>query len=186
MRSPHASARDLAAVLGALSLVLVATAGALRLVDAVPGIIRGEPRGTRRLDSVADAERVLRAPLWLPAAAGPGVRRAPASLLVHRSPPRWVTVTFVDETGDAALMMLEMLDGARVLPSRALPRGRVLHVVPVSVSGADATLSRLVGQDGRLWHDVAWQRDGRGFVLRSWGPVEDLLRIASSTRRRER
>jgi hypothetical protein len=167
-----------------LSLVLGATAGVLRILDALPGRLRHEPPGVRRVASVEDAERVVGARLWLPAYFPDSLRWPPATVTVHAGPPPAVTLAFEDAAGEVVLLLVESLARRLAAPPPAPAAPQVLQVRPVVIGDAEATLSRFVGHDGRVWHDLAWTLDGRSLVLRSRGPAEDLVRIGGSIRSR--
>jgi len=49
-----------------------------------------------------------------------------------------------------------------------------------------ALVMRVVAPDGKVIHDVTWDRDGRRVTLRYHGPVEELLLIAASFERTPR
>lgn len=184
MNGEHARLAELGRFVVSLSLVLGATAGALRILDALPARLRHDEPGVRRVASVADAERVLGASVWMPAYFPDTLRWPATAVAVHAGPPPAVTVAFADGAGDVAVIIVESLATAAVIPPVLPPQGTMLQVRSITVNEAEATLSRFIGLDGRVWHDLAWSRDGRTLVLRSRGPVEDLLRMAGSIRPR--
>jgi hypothetical protein len=167
-----------------LSLVLGATAGVLRLLDVLPGRLRQEPSGVSRVVSVADAERVMGARVWLPAYFPDTLRWPATAVTVHPGRPRAVTLAFADASGEVVLLLVESLSPSAAIPPPLPARGQLLYEGPVTIGDASATLSRFVGDDGRVWHDLVWSRDGRTLAMRARGPVEELVRVAASVRPR--
>jgi hypothetical protein len=43
-------------------------------------------------------------------------------------------------------------------------------------------LRRIVGPDGHVWRELVWRQKGRQVVLRSSGSVEEMMRMARTTR----
>ena len=175
---------ELGAIVVTLTLVLGATAGALRLLDTLPSRLRHEPPGVRRVATVADAEQAVGERIWLPAYFPDTLKWPATSVTVHAGPPPTVTLAFSGPGDEVVLLMVEST-ARRLATSLPAPRARdMLDVRSVVVDGVEATLSRFVGDDGRVWHDLAWTRDGRTIVLRSRGPADELLRMAASIRPR--
>lgn len=184
MRLDREAVREVAGIVMALSMVLGVTAGLLRVADSVPGLIRGEPKGATRLLSIDAAERRLGERLWLPAYFPDTLSWPPAAIVVRRGPPPSVAVTFVDRGGEPALVLGQSLGTTAPVPEELQARDPVLHRVTVPLHDGRATLLRLAGRDGRIWHDLAWEMEGRRIVLRSRGSVDELLRMARSVRHR--
>ena len=52
----------------------------------------------------------------------------------------------------------------------------------VALGGREATLARVVGDDGEIWNELTWEQGGRSLLLRSRGSIDELLRMAHSAR----
>jgi len=168
-----------------LSLVLGATAAALRALDALPAYLGGAARGVERFHSVEEVERRLRERLLLPSYFPDTLRWPPAEIRVHAGPLPSVALTFAGSERDARLVVFQSFGALGIPPPQLLPAGRVLQTVTVPLHGTQAALSRVLDGDGRLWHELGWSTGERRIVLRSRGPVDELLRMAESVRSRE-
>ena len=166
-------------MLWTLALVLVGTAVLLSGLDALPSWLRGEPRGVRRVASVEDAERRLRARLMLPSFFPDTYRWPPAAVRVTRDDGGAVALSFDARDGTAALLLAETVGGTGPLGSGLLPESAVIQKQSAPL-GDGATLSRIVGEDGTLLNQLEWTAAGRRFVLRGRGSLEGLMKMARS------
>ena len=165
-----------------LSLVMGATAAVLRAVDALPAYLGGAARGVERFHSVEEVERRLRERLLLPSYFPDTLRWPPARIRLHTGPPPSVVLTFADRGGEPWLVVFQSFGALGTPPPQLLPAGRVLQTVTVPLHGTQAALSRVLDGDGRLWHELGWSTGERRIVLRSRGPVDELLRMGESVR----
>lgn len=177
--------RELTRILTTLGLVMGATAGILRGLDSLPGYLLGEPRGVKRYRTLEEVERKLGERLLLPSYFPDTLRWPPAAIRLVSGPPPSVTLAFVGREGDEERLILSQAFGrAGPLSPQLLPPGLVLQTTTVSVGGTEGELTRIRGEDGVIWHEVGWQREGRQVALRFRGPVEELLKMARSMRPR--
>jgi hypothetical protein len=165
-----------------LSLVIGVTAALLRGLDALPGYLRGEPPGIKRLDSIEDAERRLRGRVVVPPYFPETLRWPPAAILVHDGPPGSVALTFVDRAGEPRLVVFQSFDPAASPPRELVWPAVVLQRTTVRLSGQETALLRILGRDGEIWHEITWVSDQRRVLLRFRGPIDQLLAIAQSLR----
>ena len=78
------------------------------------------------------------------------------------------------------LYLGQALGGAPAPGPHALPAAVVLETREVPVGSASATLSRLLGEEGASWYELAWRAGDRAYVLRSRGSLAELVRMAES------
>lgn len=183
MRAQRPASREIAGIIVTVAAVLGVTGGLLRAADSLPALLRGR-EGVAYLPSIEAAERTLGERLWLPAYFPDTFAWPPTVVAVHRGPPPFVTLTFADRAGEPVLVVSQSLgSGAPALPG-PLPSARVLHRVTVRLHGDEAMLARVVGRDGRTWHDLAWEMHGRRLSLLARASADEVLRMASSVRGR--
>jgi YD repeat-containing protein len=162
-----------AAVSGAAALTLSA-------VDALPAYLAGEARDVRRARTVDEAERRLHARLLIP-------YYFPDT---HAWPPR--RIRFVaGSPGAAALEVGPRRDGAPLLiaqtvapgelPARLVAPATELDRSEVAVGAARGRLARVIDEGEVAWQ-LTWKQQGRTVLIRSRGPVEELIRMARSAR----
>ncbi len=171
---------EMARALATLALVLGGTAGVLGTLDAVPGWIQGEPRGVRRVGSIEEAERALRARLVIPAFFPDTLRWPPTTVRIARDGAPAVALGFEARAGGLALVLAQTVGGAGPISPRLLPETTVLRSDPLRVGTSPGVLRRVVGADGAVWTEVAWAMGDRRLALRGKGGVEDLVRMARS------
>ena len=176
-RSPVA---ELARLVGALVLVTAVAAGILRGLDAVPGLVTGEPRDVDRASSVRDAERALRVRLVLPAYFPSAFSWPPRRVRFVRGIPGAVAIWLDGREGGPGLFLAQTVAPGAV-PAQLLPEVTVLSRAPVAVGAARGVLSRVVDEGEVKW-EVTWEQGGRSLVLRSRTGLEELLRMARSAR----
>ncbi len=180
----RAFVRELALVVMTLGVVIGATVALLRGLDSFPGSLLGESRGVKRYGSIEEVERKLKQRVLLPAYFPDTLQWPPSSVRLASRPPVSVLLAFTGrEGGKEQLFLAQVVGEAGSIAPQLLPPGLVLHTAAVSLGGIPGALSRIKGEDGAIWHEIIWFRDGRQVSLRFDGPVEELLRIARSVRR---
>jgi len=166
-----------------LLLVLGGTAGLLAALDSAPGCIQGVPRGVRRVKSIEEAERRLRGRLALPAYFPDTLRWPPSAIRVAQDASPAVALAFEGRAGGVEVWLAQTMAGDGPIPPSLLPEATVLGKGTVTVGGEEGTLSRIVGEDGTIWHEIAWRQFGRRLALRGKGPLDQLVRMARSAHR---
>lgn len=179
-------AQGMARALGTLVLVMGAAAAALATLDAVPAWVQGEPRGVRKAASVEEAERRLKARLFLPAYFPDTLRWPPRAVRLVVQDTASVALSFDGQDGAPALVLVQTVSGPGPISPLILPEGSPLQSSPLAVGDGEGTLSRVVGEDGSIWHEVAWTKAGARLALRGKVPVETLVKMARSAHREGR
>lgn len=168
------TAAGLLVVLGGASALLAA-------LDAVPSWIAGEPRSVRRVSGVEEAERRLRARLILPGYFPDTIAWPPASVRVAGAEAGGAALAFDDRLGFPHMLLVQTARPGE-LPEGLLPAATVLDEAASVLPAGRASLRRIVGPDGQVWRELAWRQKGRLVVLRSRGTVEEMLRMARTSR----
>lgn len=180
----HAPGSELLRLLAALGWVVGATAVTLAGLGALPGWIAGEPREVRTVSSIEAAERSLGAGLALPSYYPAHLGWPPARIRVAGGQGGAVELTFRERSGGGdQLQLLQATTPGASFPPDLEPPGTELSSSPATVAGHPARLARRTIA-GEVWHQLAWERDGRRMVLRTRGDVEELFRMARSAHRR--
>ncbi|HYQ80841.1 MAG TPA: hypothetical protein VEP68_05030 [Anaeromyxobacteraceae bacterium] len=175
-----ATGKELLRALATLALVMGGATAGLAALDAAPAWLQGEPRGVRRLASVDEAERRLKARLYLPAFFPDRYRWPPSTVRLILGDPSSVALGFEAREGGLALQLAQTVGGEGPVSPLVLPPAEALQRSAVRLGSEEATLARVLGEDGKIWHEVAWRQGGRTLVLRGRGGVEELLRMARS------
>lgn len=178
--------RETLRALGTLVLVMGAATAALATLDAVPAWIQGEPRGVRKAASVEEAERRLKARLFLPAYFPDTLRWPPRAVRYAAEDTPSVALFFDSRDGGPALVLAQTVGGPGPISPLVLPEGALLQSSALAVGDGEGTLSRVVGEDGSIWHEVAWTKAGVRLALRGNVPVETLVKMARSAHREGR
>lgn len=166
-------------VVGGCIGVLLVSAVLLRVVDAVPGAIRGTPRGVKRLDSLESLERNSgwRAPV---PAYFPSTLSWPPSdirLLPGRAASLWFRRR---EDRSLWLILGAALDRMPAIAPDVLPAATSLQAEAARVGDHAALVERVRDADGATWHQITWRVAGRIRLARCRGTLDDVMRIASS------
>jgi len=162
-----------------LLVVLGAMAALLAAIDSIPRRFF-EPPGGRAFASIPELERRLGERLALPAWFPDSLRWPPARIRFASGRPASVVLGFTGSEGGAERLLLgQSVGGSAPLPAGLWPPGVVLDRAESDVG----RIERVQGEDGRVWHQIAWHRWGRLLALRSAGPPDELLRIARGMRR---
>lgn len=176
--------RQLTLVVATLGVVMGMTAGVLRGLDLLARSLQGEPAGVKRYRSIEEAEKKLAARLLLPAYFPETLQWPTFAIRFSGRPSPAVALSFRGSEGSSQrLFVFQTLKDAGSFPQALLPPGPLLHSTAVPLDATEGRLSRIMGEDGEIWHEVAWEREGRRMALRFKGPVEELLRMARSMRR---
>ncbi len=169
------------------SCVLLAGLFALGLkgADYLPSLAAGTPHGVRVYWTVEQAEAGVGARIWLPTTLPPSVAWPPDRIDAWPGPPVAVAVRFRSRDGSRDGMVLVESIGARVQAPEALlaPVQVLMTLNDVPIDGVPGTMTRALAPGGQLLHDLWWDQGGRRLVLRSAGPVEDLLQVAANLQR---
>jgi hypothetical protein len=160
-------------------LVFAGAAVLLDAVDAVPGILTGEPRHVRRARTIEEVERRLRTRLVLPYYFPSTLTWPPQRIRFTIDPP--AVALGVDAREGPPQVFVAQAVGAGPIPDRLIPDAQTLQSSPVWVNAERGVLSRVV-VDGIIGWEVRWQQGGRRLLVRSRGTVEELLRMARSVR----
>jgi hypothetical protein len=171
-------------VRGLQALVLVvAAAGTLRLLDWLP---RNAARAAqvRDLPSIEAVERAAGRRLALPSWFPRSLPWPPARVHVLGAGPDAVALELTALDGGLPLVVLaESVREPVPFPESFFPPAMLLESGPIAWRGAEARLSRLRGDDGAPWNELAWEQDGQSFAFRSRGSLEQLLDLAKSVHR---
>jgi hypothetical protein len=179
------TASEGARALWTLTLVLGGAAVALATLDAMPTWLHGQPRGVRKAASIEEAERRVQGRVLLPSYFPDTLRWPPAGVRFTREEGGAVAMSFDAREGGAALLLAQTVAGTSPIPDGLQGRLAVIQQQSAPL-GDGAVLSRVVAEDGTLWNQLEWSRDGRRFLLRGRGSLEDLIRMARSIHREGR
>lgn len=166
-------------------LLAAACVVVLKGADYVPSLVAGTPHDARVYWTLADAEAGIGARIWVPTSYPPAVLWPPSRIDVWPIPPVSVAVHFEARGGGRDALILVQSIGERARPPDALlPPVETLMTVPgVPLGAHTATMTRALGRGGQILHELAWDQGTRHLVLRSAGPVEDLLQVAANLER---
>jgi hypothetical protein len=183
-RTPGRAGSDpagLARMLSGWFAVILGACVVLLLLDRLPGLLSGLPRGVLPVGTVEDAERTLHARLLLPAYFPDTLRWPPVAVDIYFGPPAAAAVAFAGRTGPVVrLMVCQTIEPAGSVPVKLLPPGLILESARTRVGNDPGTLTRLQLDDGRVVNELTWHRADRLFALRFDGPVEQLMTLAQS------
>ncbi|HZZ83271.1 MAG TPA: hypothetical protein VFE30_01945 [Anaeromyxobacteraceae bacterium] len=167
-----------ALVLGLVTLAAVVTLAAL---DALPALLRGEDRRVRAVANVQEAERRLRTRLMLPGYFPDTLRWPPSAIRLQVTPPA-VTLEIQSRDGTPHMLLAQRVGSDEQLPAQLLPAATTLSSSTVAVGKLPGKLGRVIGPDGRIWHELTWSAGGHRLLYRSTGSVEELVKMARSAR----
>jgi hypothetical protein len=171
-------------VRGAQALALfLAVAGTLRLLDWLP---RRAARAAqvRQLPSVDAVERAAGRRLALPAWFPRSLPWPPTRVQVLGAGPDAVALELQHaDAGGPVVILAESVRGPVPFPDSFFPPAMLLEVRAIAWRGGQARLSRLRGDDGATWAELAWEQDGQAFAFRSRGSLEQLIDLAQSVHR---
>jgi hypothetical protein len=172
---------EAARMCGGLLAVTAATAALLALVDAVPAWLAGDDRGVLRARTVDEAERRLRTRLVMPSYFPDTLAWPPRAVRFTLREPGAAALHVDGRDGRPRALIAETVRPGAI-PERLVPAGAPLGSAQVSLGGREGTLTRVVGEDGDVWNELAWEQGGRSLLLRSRGSIDELVRMAKSAR----
>lgn len=166
-----------------ITVVLGSLAVGLRVLDAIPPWLLGEPRAPRVYETIHHFERDQQTRLLVPFVFPDWLVWPPAEVVLGPGTGRPVLLRFERSDGQGTgLLLAQTLDGDHPIPARLLPP--LLDAVPLDTSPPDVPMIR--GRDPRgLWALEARRVvEGRRVVLRVHhdDPVP-LARMVRSLRR---
>jgi hypothetical protein len=167
-----------------LAGVVLGLAGSLRVLDAVPSWLRGEPRTTRDYATIEALERETRTQLVLPFYFPDTLAWPPVRVVRAAGDGRPTSVVIADRwSGTPRLIVAQCLDGDCALEARLLPGGRETSRERIPMSSGAATLVRRTVPGTGPATDLEWHQFDRRLIIRLHGDERELLRIARSMRR---
>lgn len=163
--------------------LLFAVGLTLRLIDLAPRAASRE-RQVRELPDIGAVERAASRRLALPAYFPRSVPWPPARVLVVGAGPDAVALHLGGEDGGAPQLVLAGSVRAPLpFPAAFFPPALELETRELAWQGRQARLSRLHGEDGAAWVELAWEQDGQAFAYRTRGSLEQLLDLAAHVHR---
>ena len=181
-----AATQGLGRDLTSLVLVLGLVAGGLRLLDTLPQRLAAlsEYRQGRPFAQISEVERRLGERLALPAYFPQTLRWPPARIRVAGARPALVLLAFEAADGSGERLLFAQSVGGLEEPAAPLwPEGVLLDSGSVGLQGTTGALERLLAPDGKIWHQLRWERWGRLLALRSAGTPDELVKLARGVRR---
>jgi hypothetical protein len=160
-------------------LVVAGMAVVLRVADALPGAALGLPRGVRRVDALADLERITgrRMPVpayypdtieWPPIEGRYDMAGSAAIWCRHRS------------SGVTGLIVATAPPGMDRIAPGVMPGSADLQREDGAMHGRPATLARIRGIDGAVWQQVQWRGLHQIIMVRYRGTLDELMKVAGS------
>jgi len=160
--------------------VTLAAAALLAVLDGLPALIEGEPHGLERARTVEEVEEALRTRLLLPSYFPSSLAWPPRRIRYRFGRPSAVALHIEGQGSRPGLFLAETV-APGPFPPGLVPESQVLARSPVSVGPLKGILSRVV-DEGTQGFEVAFELEGRSVLLRSRGSLDELLRMARSTR----
>jgi len=176
--------KEAAGIVLTLGLVTATSASLLRIADAFPSWLRGEPARVQAFHDLAETERELGAPLLLPTYFPDTLGCPPDSIRVRGRRPATVALVFLRKDGGRPVLFVQTVGGDHPIAPVLLPAGIAIHAVSLTVGSAPARLLRVVVRGGEAWSDLVLARERRQIVFRFDGRTEEVIRMAESLRRR--
>lgn len=164
-------------------LLLFAMAATLRLIDCGPRAA-AQARHVKELPSIDAVERAAGRRLALPAWFPRSLPWPPSRVQVLGVPPEAVALELGAADGGVPLLVLaESVRAPVPWPAAFFPPAAEFQTQALAWRGGQARLTRLRGEDGAAWLELAWEQDGQAFAFRSRGSLEQLLDLAASVHR---
>lgn len=173
--------KEAAKIAWSLALILGVTAGGLRLLGVVPGLVQPTAAGVEEFASVEKAQSSLGFEVVIPAYFPSYLSWPPERITGQREPfPKSQMYFVAPSLHTEALIIEQAVTGKGDVLSEIPWVATVQQEMPVDVNGAQGTL--IVGKkaDGGVVNAVYWQTNSYRFVIVSLYPINDLLTMARS------
>jgi hypothetical protein len=175
------AASELLRLVASLAWVATTAAIGLAVLGAIPDRLAGETHEVRRLGSLEEAERWVKAPLALPSYFPERLAWPPAQVRVAGGVGGAVAMRFAArEPAGAPVELYQAVTAGEPIPPDLVGPATELGSERTTVGGRPAVLARLLVA-GHAWDELRWERDGHELRARSRGSVEELVRMARST-----
>jgi hypothetical protein len=171
------------AVVRLVIVTTVAMAG-LRVLDSVPRVLTGLPRGVVLVGSLEELRNHVGFDMPMPAYFPATLEWPPRDIRVYRGHDVAVIVR-QRATNAPWLILASAPAGARDVSGPVLPDATVLQATDVPAdTGTTIRVQRVEDAARAVWHQATWRQANRPTVVRYRGPVDELMRIAESLRAR--
>ena len=166
-------------MLGVWLFVVASATFGLRVVDAVPRLALGVPRGVVRAADLAQLDRESGRRMPVPAYFPDSIEWPPAEARMHSggSAAIWCRQR---PAGGMALIVATAPPGMREIAAAVLPASVDLQREGASLGARPAVISRVRDADGAVWQQVQWQTPAQIILVRYRGTLDELLKIAGS------
>ena len=178
---PTARGPRAARMLGVWLIVVAATGVGLHVLDALPRVAQGLPRGVVRPASLADLERTTGWRMPVPPFFPDTIEWPPVEVRLHSggSAAIWCRQR---PAGGIAMILASAPRGAAALAGALLPDSVELQREETALGPHRAVVSRVRDAEGIVWQQVQWRAGGRIILIRYRGTLDQLLRMAGSIR----
>ncbi len=160
-------------------VLLLATAATLWALDWWPRNTLEAGR-VHELPTLEAVERAAGRHLALPSFFPATLPWPPSRVKVVGTTPSTVALELGPEP---RLVLAESVREPVAFPPEFFPPALELERRTIPWRGGEATLTRLRGEDGATWVELAWEQDGQAFAFRTRGSLEQLLELAASVHR---
>lgn len=174
--------REISKIVLSVTILMCVVSISLYVLKKVPAYIQEREQKSYR--TVEEAEYSLGLSIFLPSYFPDYLIWPPKEIRVVRKPSLIITLVFISGgDGRPSLVIHEIIsntDESKGVGVDSMEPNRDSEEIQVSVGGAKGTLELGVVEKGSRWTRLSWRQGDRKIVLRSNGPVEDLLKIARS------
>lgn len=160
-------------VSGALRVGLLVAAG-LYVLDLLPALALGLPRGVRPCAGPAEAQEALGATLLVPSL--PAAADAAWRVWLGPAPAAEVEV----RSGSLHARVWQGAGFGDPISDRLRPPSVPFDEIGVDIAGRPARLLAVTTPDGATWEELRWQDAGRNVEMRWRGRTTDALALARS------
>jgi hypothetical protein len=175
----RALAEGLPRIVGAWLLLVAVGAFGLRVVDAVPRVALGIPRGVVRVSDVGQLDRESGRRMPVPAYFPDTIQWPPTVARFHTSGSAAIWCR-QRPAGGVVLILATAPRGTRDISSAVLPASVELQREAAMLGTRPAVVSRVRDADGAVWQQVQWQTADQIVLVRYRGTLDELLKIAGS------
>jgi hypothetical protein len=164
---------------GTWLLVVLGMATLLRVADALPGVALGLPRGVRRVDAVAELERITGRRMPVPAYYPDTIEWPPIERRYDAAGSAAIWCRY-RSSGVTGLVIATAPPGMDRIAAGVMPGSADLQREESTMLGRPATLARVRGIDGAVWQQVQWRGLHQIITVRYRGTLDELMKVAGS------